>query len=327
MKFLEQFKRITTTGTFFAEIDGLRFIAIKTVVLFHTTTTVNYKILDSNNSFNLLTIIYKNGWQGVELFFVISGFIIGLPFGRHYLQGGKKINLKNYFMRRLTRLEPPYFISLIVFLIVLLLTNQISLLDGIKSLSASMIYMNNIIFNNPNYLITSVIWSLEIEVQFYILAVFFAKIFGLGKAYRRLLFVIIIIGMPVLHLLYFPTMPTIYLFLHFFFMGFLLVDIYLDENKPVIPEVISIILGIVSLFGIFFINYKVSIISQYLFMLSIFIFYYIVLNNRFWKKIMSVNFISITGGMCYTIYLIHTPIISAFSKNFYLSENIRLLYT
>ena len=57
------------------------------------------------------------GFRGVELFFVISGFILGLPFAAHYLKGAAPVSLRKYYLRRLTRLEPPYIVALLVLFI------------------------------------------------------------------------------------------------------------------------------------------------------------------------------------------------------------------
>jgi len=225
MQFIEKFRRITSSGDYYPEIDGLRFIAILTVVLFHITSTVKPASVGAINSLPLLTDIYRNGWQGVELFFAISGFIIGLPFARHYILGAKKIETKKYLLRRVTRLEPPYFLALLIFFVILLFSNQVTFFRGLSSLLSSMVYLNYTLNNNVDYLIISVIWSLEIEVQFYIFAIIFSRIFSLNKIVRRLIMISIIIGFPLLHCLYFPKPSTIYNFIHFFTIGFLLVDL------------------------------------------------------------------------------------------------------
>ena len=51
---------------------------------------------------------------GVTIFFVISGFILGRLFASHYLLGHKKPALRSCYLRRLTRLEPPYLINIAV---------------------------------------------------------------------------------------------------------------------------------------------------------------------------------------------------------------------
>jgi len=46
---------------------------------------------------------------------MISGFILAAPFVGHYLHDKKRVNLGSYFIRRLTRLEPPYVIVMVMF--------------------------------------------------------------------------------------------------------------------------------------------------------------------------------------------------------------------
>jgi len=105
-----QFRRITTQNRFIAQIDGLRFVAIAWVVFFHI-----YAVLSDRGAVPapvpLDTDLPK---RGVELFFAISGFILGVPFASALLRNAPAVNLKQYLLRRLTRLEPPYFISLFV---------------------------------------------------------------------------------------------------------------------------------------------------------------------------------------------------------------------
>ena len=109
--FLNRFRRITSSGLYIPEIDGLRFLAISWIFLFHFN---DYLATARHfNEASLLQTFFYNGYRGVELFFVISGFILSLPFAKYYLANGKKIRLKNYFLRRITRLEPPYFIIMI----------------------------------------------------------------------------------------------------------------------------------------------------------------------------------------------------------------------
>src|SRR5437016_6274312 len=102
-------RRLTTRGTFIPQVDGLRFIAITFAVLIHVE-----QFSRSGNMFLL-------GWRGVQLFFVISGFILSLPFAAHYLSGGPPVHLGKYYLRRVTRLEPPYILN-ILFLFVILHT-------------------------------------------------------------------------------------------------------------------------------------------------------------------------------------------------------------
>lgn len=50
--------------------------------------------------------------------FVLSGLALALPFARQYLADGTRVVLSSYYMRRLTRLEPPYIVSVLLFVVV-----------------------------------------------------------------------------------------------------------------------------------------------------------------------------------------------------------------
>ena len=102
-----QFQRITTQRRLIPQIEGLRFVAIASVVFFHIYAALKSGAVPA--PFPLDSDMPKHG---VELFFAISGFILGVPFASRYLLGTAKINLRSYFLRRLTRLEPPYFLAL-----------------------------------------------------------------------------------------------------------------------------------------------------------------------------------------------------------------------
>src|SRR5205807_233343 len=113
--------------------------------------------------------VMRYGWAGVQLFFAISGFILALPFAAHRLLGEKPVDLGKYFRRRLTRLEPPYILSLLgTFAFGLLISHQLSWAANGKHLLASLVYMHNLAFGHESY-ISTVAWTLEIEVQFYCL--------------------------------------------------------------------------------------------------------------------------------------------------------------
>ena len=77
-----QLKRVIANGSFIPEIDGLRFIAITTVVVYHIIgflTIKNKNVFEQAFHNSFLARFASNGHYGVELFFVISGFILALP--------------------------------------------------------------------------------------------------------------------------------------------------------------------------------------------------------------------------------------------------------
>ena len=69
------FRRITTSGGYLAEVDGLRFVAIALVVVYHI---IGY--LGTSPPWAVFEWIRHYGRYGVHLFFAISGFILAVPF-------------------------------------------------------------------------------------------------------------------------------------------------------------------------------------------------------------------------------------------------------
>ncbi len=177
------FRRITSQKRFIPQIDGLRFVAISSVVLFHLYASLNHGGAVLNAGFDGANVGMLSK-RGVELFFVISGFILGVPFASAYLRGTPKIKLKQYFLRRLTRLEPPYILSLLVWAGLLFVVGQQSGREIMPHLLASMAYLHNVIYQSDST-INVVAWSLEVEVQFYVLVPLLASVFAIADTRLR----------------------------------------------------------------------------------------------------------------------------------------------
>src|ERR1700679_2638582 len=106
-------RRRTTSGEWLPEIDGLRFVAIASVLLFLMQGQLEHHYaLAIHPPFTGFARAVDFGNRGVPLFFVISGFILALPFARHHPLAAPAPSLRKYFLRRLTRLEPPYLLNL-----------------------------------------------------------------------------------------------------------------------------------------------------------------------------------------------------------------------
>ena len=136
-RFLAHISRETSSGRFIPEMDGLRFAAIAMVVLFHlngylTAKSAPYTLASPKSDW--LYQAASVGFHGVELFFVISGFILGLPFAAHHLKGASSVSLRKYYLRRLTRLEPPYLVTLIGLFVLALLVKGNQLLVSTPTL-------------------------------------------------------------------------------------------------------------------------------------------------------------------------------------------------
>jgi len=330
-----KFRRITTNQLYFPEIDGIRFLAILLVVLFHSygyfsaKNTIQFS--DSKASYQLLNDLLINGDRGVELFFVLSGFILCLPFAHHYINNGKKVALKKYYLRRVTRLEPPYFLAMtgILLLHIAMHTQPVSVLA--PHWLASLGYAHNIIYHQPP-LLTVVAWSLEIEIQFYLVAPLLFRILALSVTVRRALLLAMMAAMVVLQTLYPVSFKSIYEYGQYFLAGILLADLYASNtaasffNKkwmwlPALALLIAIIYWPLPLKDPY-LSQTETIIYLIIFPLLLVFLFYIIMKNDAVKRVFSYKFVPIIGGMCYSIYLLHYTLISfcgRFTMRFHLT--------
>lgn len=88
-------------GPYYPALDGLRGLAILLVVFYHNFGFINYSFF---------------GWLGVDLFFVLSGYLITDILLRAM---EKKEGLSHFYIRRILRIFPLYYLSLFLFLIIL----------------------------------------------------------------------------------------------------------------------------------------------------------------------------------------------------------------
>lgn len=147
------------------EIDGLRAIAILGVIFYHLEIFVNGKQL------------FSGGYLGVDIFFVVSGYLITSLLYKEYNNKGK-ISFVNFYFRRAKRLFP----ALILVIFVTTILSYFFLFPSeysyyLKSAFASLFFVSNIFFHfsGQNYgenIISEKpllhTWSLGIEEQFYI---------------------------------------------------------------------------------------------------------------------------------------------------------------
>lgn len=137
-------------------LDGLRGIAILLVVFFHLWIELSgQRVLPTGSPW---TFLYA-GNTGVTLFFLLSGFLVGLPFIKAFANG-QLPSLRLYALHRALRILPPYYI---VGLTGIVLTGQTQQLLPMLLFSANA-------FDVGYFSI--VWWSLLTEVQFYFLLPF-----------------------------------------------------------------------------------------------------------------------------------------------------------
>lgn len=316
-------------------MDGLRFLAISSVLLIHILAQMNshaqmygFRVADHKS---FIEVMFQLG-RGVQLFFAISGYILAQPFLRQYVDGGKPVNLGGFYLRRLTRLEPPYILSLLLYAAGALLLHRMTANVVQRSFVMCALYVHNF-FAHGTPPLNLVTWSLEVEIEFYVLVPLLARIFCIrNQNIRRSVLVagILASSLPAwsaanAHGFFLPAQ------LCYFFVGFLLADLRVEQQQPqnhplwdissllIWPAVLLIPEGRltgIALCGLLLAGFHATFMGPVS------------------RRILSTRWIALLGGMCYSIYLMHMFVISALfpltrraaiTGNFYTDYLVQLL--
>tara|TARA_B110000858_G_C17784325_1_gene466385 strand:+ start:63 stop:2075 length:2013 start_codon:yes stop_codon:yes gene_type:complete len=178
--------------TYRPEIDGLRAVAVGAVILYHIKITI----------FGQQP--FQGGYIGVDIFFVISGYLISSIILKELISTGS-FSFKYFYERRIRRILP---VLLFVMLVSLFFSWKIllpsSFVDFAKSMLYSLGFSSNLYFHysGQEYAALSGLlkpflhtWSLSVEEQYYIL--FPAVLLIIFKYFRKYLIHILIIGFAI----------------------------------------------------------------------------------------------------------------------------------
>ncbi len=308
---MQHFRRVTSSGKFVPEVDGLRFVAVTAVVLYHLSG-----FLPNGGIHVPFHTAIARGYRGVNLFYVISGFVLGLPFALHYLTKAQPVRLRAYFLRRLTRLEPPYILNLFICFALLVVTENANPRVLLPHLGASVLYLHNLLYGGQST-INAVAWTLEVEVQFYCLMPVFALLFSIqGKAARRTALCVAILAAGVIQVGLWDAPPrakmSILYAVQFFLTGLLLADLYVVDwqERPQSSwrwDIISctcwpVVFLMPDRLGWVFFPYLVLLL------------YVSTFRGVFFRRLFRNSLVTTIGGMCYTIYLFHYQLIPLVMK-------------
>lgn len=310
-------RRRTTTGHWLPEIDGLRFIAIFSVLLFHLQGQFDHHYsLAIHSPFALAVRAFGFGNRGVLLFFVISGFILAVPFAKRHQRAGQGLSLRRYYLRRLTRLEPPYVLNLVLVSAGVLLVTHSSWREVMPHLAASTCYLHYAIFGASSP-INSVAWSLEVEAQFYMLAPALAMVFALQRpVVRRAALIAAMLASAQLQLAFGWSKYTLGGDLQYFLAGLLLADFYLHgaashpANRKIRPAIWDF-MGLAAWPAFFLLGDRFTgVWLPFLILLLC----TAALRGNLITRLLRQPAIALTGGMCYTIYLWHAPVFTVVDR-------------
>ena len=170
-----------------APLDGMRGIAVAWVVAFHVYALrgkLGDPWVDLMASSRLLEPIIGAGYLGVDLFFLISGFLLALPWFLHASQGRPPPSTRGFYSRRVRRIVPAYYVQLVVlFALVLPLLRgfeywRTDLYVYLLNAAAHALFLHNTTpLTSGSMEVNGALWTLAVEAQFYLLLPLLAPLF------------------------------------------------------------------------------------------------------------------------------------------------------
>lgn len=293
------------------DITGLRGIAVIAVVLFHSNV-----------------IYFEGGWLGVDVFFVISGYLISNIILSEL--DNNNFQFKNFYYRRIRRILPALFstIFLSIFIGYILLTPK-AIIEFANSAVASIFFFANFYFENldfynaesTKYMPLLHTWSLSIEEQFYIFFPLFCYlIYKINKKF-------IIFSFTTLFVFSLYLNSTVSTLSKFYQPQYRVWELIFGSLVMIISQKISIKhiekFGLLILFFAFFyfddsmltlnsIEPKIAAVFATGLLL-------INKNNNLVQSFLQTRFLIFFGNISYSLYLLHQPLL-AYLK-IYLNRN------
>lgn len=172
---------------YFDSLDGLRGVAMIMVLVFHFA-----RMAITNFSFEI-------GWLGLQIFFVLSGFLItrillndkGGSFGMY---------VKKFYARRSLRIFPLYYIYLALLVVIYLTTSEPEIFPTYLPYLLTYTYNFSILSTNWDFSRLFVhLWSLSVEEQFYFVWPF--AVFFLSREWLKRLIILLILLIPAIRVI------------------------------------------------------------------------------------------------------------------------------
>ena len=239
-----------------------------------------------------------------------------MPFQTAFFLKKKPVCISTFYKRRLTRLEPPYLISLVFLLLARLWLGDEKALELVKSFFLSAFYIHNITAGSAS-LINPVAWSLEIELQFYLFAPFLLFFYcRLNPLLRQTILGVITIFLIAIRPESWRWQHSVIGVFEYFAAGIIMADIYLIRWNRSLPR--HSWYDFLSILAMFFLLSTALLppgkTTSLLRAVSIFLFVFFVLGSKYLSSLFGNPWIAALGGMCYTYYLYHSSLLFVSTK-------------
>ena len=335
--FPHRFRRNVSQGVYRGEIDGLRFFAIAFVIFGHALERAERFFPQSQPwlTGSRAGAFLQVAPCGVMLFFAISGFVLASQAIKSNASPLSGAFLKSYFGRRILRIEPPYIILLTATLAVVGLghftpegTHRFDAAPQLLTLSyfGAVFYLHDLIWGSFPRLFPPG-WSLEVEVQFYILApLMFAAWRALPATSERLALALLVgasgVNLALLKLTELGPLHVEYSLLNYFnyfWIGVAMAHFHepLAGRLARMPDGFATALGWggLAVFVAFTApGERNGLVAEAARLAGAYVGLAAVFASTFdersgWRAFCAAPWISLIGGACYSIYLLHLQIV------------------
>jgi peptidoglycan/LPS O-acetylase OafA/YrhL len=275
-------------------IQTVRAFAVLMVIFYHSHWAAQGKPSD----FFQIPLLSDFGYLGVQLFFVVSGFIMA------HISSKNNFQVKNFLIRRLWRIIPLYWVVLLLILFISFTTNVFD--KEIETLGMSGVIKSFLLFPMQEYPLLSPGWSLEHEALFYIIVALIIPYTNLKVLFITILF------LWILGLNYQGWDYHLLSEYHIYF-AFGIVSYWLRKKEPIVLGIISafgLITAYLGLYGIIHIN----ILFKTLSLAIVFSFLISTLVSMEFRGTKFPSFLVRIGDISYSIYLTHALVYIAFDK-------------
>ena len=167
-------------------VDGIRAISVLLVLWFHFWQQTWLMPVYQTPWLSWLGIsaidpvhFRRVGYLFVDMMVLLSGFCLFLPYARHMIEGGPYPSTKKFYLHRVARILPSYFLCVLVFFSIALLSGSYTSTehmwrDLLSHLTFTFMFrMDTFAWTNIN----AALWTVAVEVQFYLIFPLLAKAF------------------------------------------------------------------------------------------------------------------------------------------------------
>lgn len=275
-----------------AHVDGLRAVAVLSVLIYHATIQA-----PGVNPTSLATFFAGQGCHGVELFFVISGFCLSYP-TLAKLQAGSSFDVAQYASHRLIRIMPPFYIAFAFCLLLSVGANWNTAALGMPNTVRQLLFLDGgTHFVNPSF------WTLPLELRWY-----FAFPVALWlwirspKIFAMVLLSVLMLGATRAQSADLFTLPA-------FLFGIVAAQMYVKPSRIMRFAGIAAFGAFVITLAMLYPSYEPGGGIMVIWEIPAALFVLAAGESLVLRRFLSMPILSFVGAASYSIYLVHEPVV------------------